>query len=189
MTHQRQRVLLANPIDETASAAASLARQLRDRGAEVIYTDIHESIDEIGAAAIHEDVETVGLVSPGGKYRYSLPDLDSMLAEHGADDIDIIVHDPLALSDAPYHDTACHAFTHDAALDDIADHITYGHEWDGLDQVGDALRNVLDELGTPAETGYGEVEGRLEAEYGERLGRSLAKRIKDANERYLGDTA
>lgn len=189
MTREHQRVLLAGPRDDKTSTAASLARQLRDRGAEVIYTDIHESIDEAGTAAIHEDVETVGLVSPGGRYRYSVPDLDDLLSEHDADDIDVVVHDPLAVSDTPYSDTSCHVFTHDATLDDIADHITYEHDWEDLDQVGDALEGVLDELGTPAEADYDEVEGQLEDEYGERLGRSLAKRIKDANERYLGDSS
>jgi len=55
------RVLIAKPgLDGHELGAISVAHALRDAGMEVVYTGLHQTSDQIVAAAIQEDVEVIG---------------------------------------------------------------------------------------------------------------------------------
>ena len=56
------RILVAKPgLDGHDRGAKIIARALRDGGCEVIYTGVHQSPEQIVAAAIQEDVDAIGL--------------------------------------------------------------------------------------------------------------------------------
>jgi methylmalonyl-CoA mutase C-terminal domain/subunit len=67
--------------------AKIIARGLRDAGFEVIYTGLHQTPEQIVAAAIQEDVDGIGLSSLAGAHDYLFPRVVELLREKGADEI------------------------------------------------------------------------------------------------------
>ncbi len=67
--------------------AKIIARGFRDAGFEVIYTGLHQTPEQIVAAAIQEDVDAIGLSSLAGAHDYLFPRVVELLKEKGADDI------------------------------------------------------------------------------------------------------
>ncbi len=67
--------------------AKIIARGFRDAGFEVIYTGLHQTPEQIVAAAIQEDVDGIGLSSLAGAHDYLFPRVVELLKEKGADDI------------------------------------------------------------------------------------------------------
>ena len=67
--------------------AKIIARGFRDAGFEVIYTGLHQTPEQIVAAAIQEDVDGIGLSSLSGAHDYLFPRVVELLKEKGADDI------------------------------------------------------------------------------------------------------
>ncbi|HCX90478.1 MAG TPA: methylmalonyl-CoA mutase, partial [Deltaproteobacteria bacterium] len=56
------RVLVAKPgLDGHDRGAKVVVKALRDAGMEVIYTGLHQNVDQIVATAIQEDVDVIGL--------------------------------------------------------------------------------------------------------------------------------
>jgi len=56
------RVVVAKPgLDGHDRGAKVIARALRDAGFEVIYTGLHQTPEQIVAAALQEDAEAIGL--------------------------------------------------------------------------------------------------------------------------------
>ena len=56
------RVVIAKPgLDGHDRGAKVVARALRDAGVEVIYTGLHQTPEQIVAAAIQEDADAIGL--------------------------------------------------------------------------------------------------------------------------------
>jgi methylmalonyl-CoA mutase C-terminal domain/subunit len=53
----------------------------------VIYTGLHQTPEQIVAAAIQEDVDAIGLSSLAGAHDYLFPRVIELLKEKGADDI------------------------------------------------------------------------------------------------------
>jgi methylmalonyl-CoA mutase C-terminal domain/subunit len=64
-----------------------VARALRDAGVEVIYTGLHQTPDQIAAAAVQEDVDAVGLSCLSGAHMTLFPRVVDLLKEQGAGDI------------------------------------------------------------------------------------------------------
>jgi methylmalonyl-CoA mutase C-terminal domain/subunit len=60
---------------------------LRDAGMEVIYTGLHQTPDQIAAAAVQEDVDAVGLSCLSGAHMTLFPRVVELLREQGAGDI------------------------------------------------------------------------------------------------------
>jgi methylmalonyl-CoA mutase C-terminal domain/subunit len=54
---------------------------------EVIYTGLHQTPDQIAAAAIQEDVDAVGLSCLSGAHMTLFPRVVGLLREQGADEI------------------------------------------------------------------------------------------------------
>jgi methylmalonyl-CoA mutase C-terminal domain/subunit len=85
---RRVRILIAKPgLDGHDRGAKVIARGFRDAGFEVIYTGLHQTPEQIVAAAIQEDVDGVGLSILSGAHDYIFPEVIKLLKEKGAEDI------------------------------------------------------------------------------------------------------
>ena len=82
------RILVAKPgLDGHDRGIKVVARALRDAGFEVIYTGLHQTPDQIAAAAIQEDVDAVGLSCLSGAHMTLFPRVVELLRERDASDI------------------------------------------------------------------------------------------------------
>lgn len=82
------RVIVAKAgLDGHDRGAKVVARALRDAGVEVIYTGLHQSPEQIVAAAVEEDVDAVGLSVLSGAHMTLFPKVVELLKEQKADDI------------------------------------------------------------------------------------------------------
>jgi len=82
------RVLIAKPgLDGHDRGAKIVARALRDAGFEVVYSGLHQSPEQIVAAAVQEDVAAVGLSVHSGAHLSLFGRVVDLLAGQGADDI------------------------------------------------------------------------------------------------------
>ncbi|MGM0819205.1 MAG: cobalamin B12-binding domain-containing protein [Actinomycetota bacterium] len=82
------RVLIAKPgLDGHDRGAKIVARALRDAGVEVVYSGLHQSPEQIVAAALQEDVAAVGLSVHSGAHLSLFGRVVDLLAEQGASDI------------------------------------------------------------------------------------------------------
>ena len=76
------RVIIAKPgLDGHDRGAKVVARALRDAGVEVIYTGLHQTPEQIVAAAIQEDVDAVGLSVLSGAHMTLFPKVIELLRD------------------------------------------------------------------------------------------------------------
>ena len=84
------RVLIAKPgLDGHDRGAKVVARALRDAGVEVIYTGLHQTPEQIVAAAIQEDADGIGLSILSGAHMTLFARVIELLRERGATDITV----------------------------------------------------------------------------------------------------
>ena len=84
----RIRVLLAKPgLDGHDRGIKILARELRDAGMEVIYLGLFQTPETIVNAAIHEDVDVIGISILDGGQKLIAEDIHKELKKNKADDI------------------------------------------------------------------------------------------------------
>ena len=82
------RVVVAKPgLDGHDRGAKVVARALRDAGMEVIYTGLHQTPEQIVAAALQEDAQAIGLSIHSGAHLTLFPRVLALLADEGADDV------------------------------------------------------------------------------------------------------
>ncbi len=82
---RKVRILIAKPgLDGHDRGAKVIARGFRDAGFEVIYTGLHQTPEQIVAAAIQEDVDAIGLSSLAGAHDYLFPRIIELLKEKKA---------------------------------------------------------------------------------------------------------
>jgi methylmalonyl-CoA mutase C-terminal domain/subunit len=82
------RVVVAKPgLDGHDRGAKVVARALRDAGVEVIYTGLHQTPEQIVAAAVAEDADAVGLSVLSGAHLTLFKRVLDLLAEQDASDI------------------------------------------------------------------------------------------------------
>jgi methylmalonyl-CoA mutase, C-terminal domain len=82
------RVIVAKAgLDGHDRGAKVVARALRDAGVEVIYTGLHQTPEQIVAAAIQEDVDAIGLSVLSGAHMTLFARVTALLKEQDADDI------------------------------------------------------------------------------------------------------
>jgi methylmalonyl-CoA mutase C-terminal domain/subunit len=82
------RVIVAKAgLDGHDRGAKVVARALRDGGIEVIYTGLHQTPEQIVAAAIQEDVAAIGLSILSGAHMTLFRRVLDLLAEQNATDI------------------------------------------------------------------------------------------------------
>ncbi len=86
MPSGRPRVLVAKPgLDGHDRGIKVVARALRDAGIEVIYTGLHQTPEQIAAAAVQEDVDAVGLSCLSGAHMTLFPRVVELIREQGGD--------------------------------------------------------------------------------------------------------
>ena len=82
------RVIIAKPgLDGHARGAKVVARALRDAGVEVIYTGLHQTPEQIVAAALQEDADAIGLSILSGAHMTQFSRVLELLREANATDI------------------------------------------------------------------------------------------------------
>jgi methylmalonyl-CoA mutase C-terminal domain/subunit len=88
MSSSPLRVVVAKPgLDGHDRGAKVVARALRDAGVEVIYTGLHQTPEQIVAAAIAEDADGIGLSVLSGAHLTLFRRVLDLLAEQDAGDI------------------------------------------------------------------------------------------------------
>ena len=118
------RVIVAKVgLDGHDRGAKVVARALRDAGVEVIYTGLHQTPEQIVAAAIQEDVDAVGLSVLSGAHMTLFPRVMGLLRENGADDIVVFGGGIIPEADrAPLADLGvARVFTPGASMAEIVD--------------------------------------------------------------------
>jgi methylmalonyl-CoA mutase C-terminal domain/subunit len=84
------RVIVAKAgLDGHDRGAKVVARALRDAGVEVIYTGLHQTPEQIVAAAIQEDVDAIGLSLLSGAHMTLFARVLELLREQDASDITV----------------------------------------------------------------------------------------------------
>ncbi len=82
------RVIIAKPgLDGHDRGAKVVARALRDAGVEVIYTGLHQTPEQIVAAALQEDADAIGLSILSGAHMTQFAKVLDLLKEQNATDI------------------------------------------------------------------------------------------------------
>jgi methylmalonyl-CoA mutase C-terminal domain/subunit len=88
---RRIRILVAKPgLDGHDRGARVIARAYRDAGFEVVYTGLHQTPEQIVAAALQEDVDLIGLSALSGAHMYLFKRVLELLKANKADDIMVI---------------------------------------------------------------------------------------------------
>jgi methylmalonyl-CoA mutase C-terminal domain/subunit len=96
------RVVVAKPgLDGHDRGAKIIARALRDAGFEVVYTGLHQTPEQIVAAAVQEDADAVGLSLLSGAHLTLVPRVIKGLADDGRDDVLVIVGGIIPEADIP----------------------------------------------------------------------------------------
>lgn len=84
------RVIIAKPgLDGHDRGAKVVARALRDAGVEVIYTGLHQTPEQIVAAALQEDADGIGLSVLSGAHMTLFARVLELLREREASDITV----------------------------------------------------------------------------------------------------
>ena len=89
-TMSKIRVIIAKPgLDGHDRGAKVVARALRDAGVEVIYTGLHQTPEQIVAAALQEDADAIGLSILSGAHMTQFSRVLDLLREQNASDITV----------------------------------------------------------------------------------------------------
>jgi len=98
----RVRVLLAKPgLDGHDRGVKIVARALRDAGMEVIYTGLRQTPEMIAEAALHEDVDVVGLSILSGAHLALVPRVLQLLRGQGQENVLVLVGGIVPTDDVP----------------------------------------------------------------------------------------
>jgi methylmalonyl-CoA mutase C-terminal domain/subunit len=99
---KRIRILVAKPgLDGHDRGAKVVAQALRDAGMEVIYTGLHQTIDQITNTAIQEDVDVIGLSIMSGAHLPICEKLMKEMKKKKIDDIVVVVGGVIPKRDIP----------------------------------------------------------------------------------------
>jgi methylmalonyl-CoA mutase C-terminal domain/subunit len=99
---RRIRILVAKPgLDGHDRGARVIARAYRDGGFEVVYTGLHQTPEQIVAAALQEDVDLIGLSVLSGAHMYLFKRVLELLKANKADDVMVIGGGIIPKEDVP----------------------------------------------------------------------------------------
>ena len=85
---RKLRILVAKPgLDGHDRGAKVVARALSDAGYEVVYTGLHQTPEQIAAAAVQESADAVGLSIMSGAHMTLMPAVLDALKARGAADV------------------------------------------------------------------------------------------------------
>lgn len=95
-----KRILIGKPgLDGHDIGAKIIALTLRNAGAEVIYTGLRRSPDQIAQVAVDEGVDALGLSILSGSHKELVNDVFARLRELDAADIKVFVGGTIPLED------------------------------------------------------------------------------------------
>jgi methylmalonyl-CoA mutase C-terminal domain/subunit len=95
-----KRILIGKPgLDGHDIGAKVIALTLRNAGAEVIYTGLRRSPDQIARVAVDEGVDALGLSILSGSHKELVNDVFARLRELDAADIKVFVGGTIPLED------------------------------------------------------------------------------------------
>jgi methylmalonyl-CoA mutase C-terminal domain/subunit len=102
MTDKKIRVLIAKPgLDGHDRGAKVIARALRDAGMEVVYTGIRQTPEMIAEAALHEDVDVVGMSILSGAHMALFPRVMELLRENDMGNVLVVTGGIIPDEDVP----------------------------------------------------------------------------------------
>jgi methylmalonyl-CoA mutase, C-terminal domain len=102
MAQKTIRILVAKPgLDGHDRGAKIIALALRDAGMEVIYTGLHQSIDQIIAAAVQETVDIIGLSIMTGAHMSITQKLIEKMKSEGIEGVRVVVGGVIPKNDIP----------------------------------------------------------------------------------------
>ena len=101
-TTNKIRVLIAKPgLDGHDKGAKIVALALRDAGMEVIYSGLHQTLEQIINTATQESVDIIGLSIMSGAHLPICEKLLAMMKEEGLEDIHLTVGGVIPHQDIP----------------------------------------------------------------------------------------
>jgi methylmalonyl-CoA mutase, C-terminal domain len=121
-TRGRLRVVVAKVgLDGHDRGAKIIARALRDAGMEVIYTGLHQTPEQIVAAALQEDADAVGISILSGAHMTLVPRILALMRERDADDVLVLAGGTIPDRDIPVLKElgVAEVFTPGARVEDI----------------------------------------------------------------------
>src|SRR4030043_1981834 len=90
-SRKRIRILVAKPgLDGHDRGARVIARAFRDAGVAVVYTGLHQTPEQIVAAALEEDVDLIGRSVLSGAHMYLFKRVLELLKANKADDVMVV---------------------------------------------------------------------------------------------------
>jgi methylmalonyl-CoA mutase C-terminal domain/subunit len=96
------RILVAKPgLDGHDRGAKVVAQALRDAGMEVIYTGLHQTIDQITQTAVQEGVDVIGLSIMSGAHLPICEKLMQQMKKKKIDDILVVIGGVIPKRDIP----------------------------------------------------------------------------------------
>lgn len=102
MTDKKIRILVAKPgLDGHDRGAKIVSLALRDAGMEVIYTGLHQTLEQIVQAAIQEAVDIIGLSIMSGAHISICEKLFEMMRAQGLEDVIVTVGGVIPAKDIP----------------------------------------------------------------------------------------
>ena len=102
MSEKKLRLLVAKPgLDGHDRGAKIIARAFRDAGFEVIYTGLHQTVDQIVTTAIQEAVDVVGLSIMSGAHIPICKTLKEKMKSEGLGDVRVVVGGVIPKRDIP----------------------------------------------------------------------------------------
>ena len=102
MIEKKIKILVGKPgLDGHDRGAKVVALALRDAGMEVIYTGLHQTIEQIARTAVQEAVDVIGLSIMSGAHLPICQNLLEQMKTEGIDDIPLAVGGVIPKQDIP----------------------------------------------------------------------------------------
>ena len=102
MSEKKIRILVAKPgVDGHDRGAKVVALALRDAGMEVIYTGLHQTVEQIVRTAIQESADVIGLSIMSGAHLPICKKLLEMMKDEKMEDVHVVVGGVIPKPDIP----------------------------------------------------------------------------------------
>ena len=102
MRERKIKILIAKPgLDGHDRGAKIVALALRDAGMEVVYTGLHQQIEQIARAALQEAVDVIGLSIMSGAHLSICEKLLETMKQEGIESTGVVVGGVIPARDIP----------------------------------------------------------------------------------------
>jgi len=102
MRERKIKILIAKPgLDGHDRGAKIVALALRDAGMEVVYTGLHQQVEQIARAALQEAVDVIGLSIMSGAHLSICEKLLKTMKQEGIESTGVVVGGVIPARDIP----------------------------------------------------------------------------------------